>query len=304
MIAVPHRTALLKALASIAIFATVPASIGAIGGEHPPRGMIIALGIIRLSLSIVGMSAMFALRRDAWQQTAADFRRDWRGLVAIGAMFGFHWLTYFFAIKAGSPSMSELGFSTFGAQLPLLGWAFGFGRPKGAAFAGIALALVGSCLCASDVELGSGPALSLLVGVISGTFYAAVPLLNQRYAESDAQLRTWAQFTFALPLFLCLSGSAQWSFTPKEWLLVLHLSLVVTLIGHYLWVQATTVLPLAITGVVAYLQLPLSLTVNYFAINVPVTRAMVAGAACIVAANLLTVGMRARHASRVTDPAL
>jgi drug/metabolite transporter (DMT)-like permease len=293
--AVPHRTALLKALAAIAIFATVPASIGAIGGDSPPRGMIIALGIVRLSLSIVGMTAMLALRSNAWTQTVTDFRRDLRGLVAIGAMFGFHWLTYFFAIKAGSPSMSELGFSTFGAQLPLLGWLFGFGRPNAATFAGMALALFGSWLCLRGVNLESGHATSLLVGIISGTFYAAVPLLNQRYSESDAQLRTWAQFMFALPLFLCLSGSAEWSFTPREWLLVLHLSLVVTLIGHYLWVQATTVLPLAVTGVVAYLQLPLSLSVNYFAIDVKVTRGMIAGAACIVAANLLTVGLRARR---------
>lgn len=295
---IAHRTALLKALAAIAIFATVPASIGAIGGDPPPRGMIIALGIVRLGLSTLGITAMLAIRRQAWPETVSDFRRDWRGLVAIGAMFGFHWLTYFFAIKAGSPSMSELGFSTFGAQLPLLGWAFGFGRPRPATFLGMALALVGSWLCLSGVNLNSGHALSLTVGIVSGTFYAAVPLLNQRYADSDALLRTWAQFAFALPLFLCLAPAAQWSFTRSELLIILHLSLVVTLVGHYLWVQATTVLPLSVTGVVAYLQLPMSLTVNYLALGVAVTGGMVAGAACIVAANLLTAWVRAHQAKR------
>ncbi len=292
---IAHRTALLKALAGIAIFATVPASIGAIGGPSPPRGIVIALGIVRLVLATVGMTAMLAVRRHARQAIAEDFRRDWRGLVLIGMFFGLHWLTYFIAIKAGSPSMSELGFSTFGAQLPLLGWMFGFGRPKGSTFGGIALALAGSWLCLSGAEAGTGHATSLLVGVVSGTLYAAVPMLNQRYAESDSQLRTWAQFAFALPIFLLLAPAAQWSFASRDLWLVLHLSLVVTLVGHYIWVQATTVLPIQVTGVVAYLQLPMSLTVNYLTLGEPLTPSMATGAACIVAANLLTVGMGARR---------
>jgi drug/metabolite transporter (DMT)-like permease len=297
---IPHRSALVKALAAIAIFATVPASISVVVGDSPELGVVIALGVVRLSLASLGMTAMLAVRRDARPAIAADFRRDWRGLVAIGVMFGLHWLTYFIAIKAGSPSMSELGFSTYGAQLPLLGWAFGFGRPKAATFAGIALASVGSWLCLSGVDLGSGLAVSLLVGALSGTFYAAVPLLNQRYAGADVQLRTWAQFTFALPLFLLLAPAAQWSFSGRDVLLMLHLSLVVTLIGHYIWVQATTVLPIQTTAVLVYLQPPLALTINHLALNDPITPGMIAGAACIVAANLLTIGLRAR---RVRDEA-
>ena len=77
----------------------------------------------------------------------------------------------------------------------------------------------------------------------------------------------------------------------RDVLLALHLSLVVTLVGHYLWVQATTVLPIQTTSVLAYTQLPVSLTMNYFLIDKPLTMGMAIGAACIVAANGLALGL-------------
>jgi drug/metabolite transporter (DMT)-like permease len=293
---IAHRTALLKGVAAIAIFATVPAAVRTIGLNSP------ALGIVRLTLATAGMTAILAARRSARGDLLVDFRHSWRGLAMMGFFFGLHWLTYFIAIKLGSPSMSELGFSTYGAQLPLLGWAYGFGRPRAATIVGVGLALAGSCLCLWGVDLHSAHAGSLVVGVISGTLYAALPLLHQRYAGVDVQLRTWAQFAFALPLFLLLAPAARWSFSALDVLLIVHLGLVVTLVGHYLWVQATTVLPIQTTGVVAYLQLPMSLTMNYLLIGVPMTGAMALGAALIVAANALAIGGR-RPTSKVEGAA-
>ncbi|HMP07568.1 MAG TPA: DMT family transporter [Lacipirellulaceae bacterium] len=286
---IAHRTALAKALLAIVLFGTVPASISVVGLNSP------ALGIVRLTLAAAGMSAMLGLRRGERGRLAADYRRARGSLVLIGAMFGLHWLTYFLAIKAGSPSMSELGFSTYGAQLPLLGWLCGFGRPSAVTLAAVGLGLAGAVLTGSSVDLHSTHAASLAWGVLSGTLYAALPLLHQRHAAIDGQLRTWAQFVFALPLFLALAPWSQWSFSLRDVLLVLHLSLVVTLVGHYLWVQATTVLPIQVTGVVAYLQLPTSLAMNALLLGLRPTPAMLAGAACIVAANLLTVLLRSRR---------
>src|SRR5262249_27866290 len=142
--------------------------------------------------------------------------RAWPGLVAMGVFFGLHWLTYFIAIKLGSPSMSEFGFSTYGIQLPLLGWACGFGRPKRAAVIGIALAFIGTCLCLRGIDWHSAHAQSLAVGVVSGTLYAALPLLHQRFADVDVQLRTWAQFAFALMVFAPLAPWGTWSWTTKD----------------------------------------------------------------------------------------
>jgi drug/metabolite transporter (DMT)-like permease len=288
---IPHRTALAKALLAIVIFGTAPAAINVVALNSP------ALGIARLTLATLGMSTMLAVRTEARATIAADLRRAWGGLALMGLFFGLHWLSYFIAIKWGSPSMSEVGFSTYGAQLPLLGWACGFGRPRAATLASVALALVGTWLCVSNLEWGSAHVGSLLIGAVSGTMYAALPLLHQRYADADSQLRTWAQFCFALPMFAALAPWAEWSFSGRDVLLVIHLGLVVTLVAHYLWVQATTVLPIQTTSVVAYFQLPASLAMNWLLIGVQMTPRMLAGSACIVAANLLTVGLRVRRAT-------
>ncbi|HMO87061.1 MAG TPA: hypothetical protein PKC18_19300, partial [Lacipirellulaceae bacterium] len=53
--------------------------------------------------------------------------------------------------------------------------------------------------------------------------------------------------------------------------------------------------PIQVTGVVAYLQLPTSLAMNALLLGLRPTPAMLAGAACIVAANLLTVLLRSRR---------
>jgi hypothetical protein len=64
---------------------------------------------------------------------------------------------------------------------------------------------------------------------------------------------------------------------------------VVTLVGHYLWVQVSTDLPLQLTSVLGYLQLPASLLLNYLLIDEELTLAMAAGGACIVGGNLLAL---------------
>ena len=103
-------------------------------------------------------------------------------------------------------------------------------------------------------------------------------MLHQRHARLDHELRTWAQFTFALPVFLFTAPAADWSLSTQDFWLVLHLGLVVNLIGHYLWVQVSTNLPLAVTSVLGYLQLPVSLAFNYFFIGEKLTSGMLAGA--------------------------
>lgn len=288
-----HRTALLKALLALAIFGTVPSSV-----DHTGLNTV-ALGLVRLPLATIGMGVIIALRgREVVRALAGEFRGSWPWLVAIGGFFGLHWLTYFYAIKLGGPSLSELGFCTYGAQLPLLGWACGFGRPSAATWGSVALATIGVWLCVGGADMEYEHFAGLAIAVLSGGFYAALPLLHQRLAAVDPQLRTWSQFCFALPVFLVCAPWAEWSFRASDVLLIVHLGLIVTLVAHYLWVQATTVLPIEVTGVVAYLQLPMSLTMNWLLSDKPLTGRMVLGAAFVVAANLLTVGLRARWSRR------
>jgi drug/metabolite transporter (DMT)-like permease len=171
-----------------------------------------------------------------------------------------------------------------------LGWLLGFGRPAVSALFGVALAMAGSVMCLPPEGGGDRMALGLAIGVISGTLYALVPILHQRHARLDNELRTWAQFAFALPVFLVTAPAANWSLSTRDFWLVLHLGLVVNLIGHYLWVQVSTDLPLPVTSALGYLQLPVSLAFNYAVIGEGMTGGMLVGAACIIVGNVLALG--------------
>jgi drug/metabolite transporter (DMT)-like permease len=295
---------LLSALTATVLFGSVPACIRLVNLDS------IAIGIVRLVLGALGMAAIMACqRRSTLGAFWAELRREWWVLTAIGLLFGLHWLTYFLSIKHSSASIGTLGFSTYGAQLPLLGWALGFGRPTGRALFGVALAFVGTWLCLPSHDWTqtwasawqSNVAFGLAIGVASGTTYACLPLLHQRHAHMDHEIRTWAQFTLALPLFLPLAPWATWSLSIFDVLLMIHLGLVVTLIGHFLWVKATTELPIATTSVLSYLQLPVTLAMNWLLVAEALTLPMLAGAALIVLANVLALGWRSRVAEELAE---
>jgi drug/metabolite transporter (DMT)-like permease len=177
----------------------------------------------------------------------------------------------------------------------MLGWLFGFGRPSVAAMVGVVVAMAGSVMCVPYESGGNGMAAGMAIGVLSGTLYAALPMLHQRHARLDHELRTWAQFVFALPVFLLTAPAAEWSLSMQDFWLVLHLGLVVNLIGHYLWVQISTDLPLPVTSALGYLQLPASLAFNYALIGEELTPGMLAGGALIIVGNLLALGSVGRQ---------
>jgi drug/metabolite transporter (DMT)-like permease len=290
----------MSALVATVLFGSVPACIRIVQLDS------IAIGIVRLVLGAVGMAAIMALqRRRTLREFVAQLRRERWVLAAMGLLFGVHWLTYFLSIKHSSASIGTLGFSTYGAQLPLLGWALGFGRPTKRALVGVALAFAGTWLCLPSHELSaiwsSDMATGLAIGAFSGAAYACLPLLHQRHAHMDHEIRTWAQFAWALPVFLPLAPWGTWAFDWLDVLLLVHLGLVVTLIGHLLWVKATTELPIETTSVISYLQLPVTLAMNWLLVSESMTLAMLAGATLIVVANVLALGRRSPAAEELAE---
>jgi drug/metabolite transporter (DMT)-like permease len=117
----------------------------------------------------------------------------------------------------------------------------------------------------------------------------------------DHEIRTWAQFMFALPVFGVLAPWSHWTVSWSDFWLVIHLGLVVTLIGHLLWVKATTELPLETTSLLSYFQVPVTLAMNWLIIADKMTPAMLAGAALIVLANMLALGRRSPAAEELAE---
>lgn len=271
------------------MFGTAPASIKAVALDP------YSLGIVRLGAAALVLSLLLNRQGVLTPAQAAQWpRRTWVALAVLGVVFGLHWLAYFVSIAWASATIGAIGFTTFGVQLPLLGWMFGFGRPHLRTWAALAMALAGAMLCLPQWSFSASDAPGLVVAIVSGTFYAALPLLHQRFADLDDGLRTWGQFCFALPVFLALAQWAEWNWRASDVWLLVNLTLVITVAGHYLWVQAISDLPVQITAVLAYLQLPTSVFFAWLMLGEQVSPAVGVGAALVIGGNVLAVSAPAQ----------
>ena len=245
------------------------------------------LGITRLALASVGMMALLLWQRrflpSSWSA------RTWKAMLLVGVAFGIHWLLFFMSIKLASAAIGTIGFSTYGIQLLVLGWLMGLGRITFFDLLGLALATTGTLLLVPNFSLQDEHTLGLIAGVLSGLAAASLPLLHQKFADVDNSLRTWGQFTFALPIFFLFWSGTEWKIAPSDVLLVLYLGLGVALVGHGLWIQAVTSLSTTTTSVLSYLYLPGSLVFGYFAIGEELSGRMLIGAGCVLAANALVL---------------
>jgi drug/metabolite transporter (DMT)-like permease len=235
------RTPLLKALLALLLFGSVPCTVKYVGFDP------IAIGILRLSIAAIGLTGLL------WstKRLPSLSRSELKILVCAGLFFGGHWLFYFFGIKLGGAAIGALGFSTYGIQLALLGSILKLHAVQKAHGIALLLAIVGSVLIISSPDIKEQAVWGLLSGILSGTFYALLPVLHQRNQGLPDEVRALGQFAFALLVFLPLLPYASFSATPFDWLLTVYLGLIVTLIGHTLWVQASTAMPTSTTGIVS-----------------------------------------------------
>ncbi|MEM9354503.1 MAG: DMT family transporter [Planctomycetota bacterium] len=283
------QSALSRAFLAIALFSSVPCCIKTVALSTVP------LAICRLGAASLVFSIWLAAKGElSWSSARGWSPRQWRALAAVGLAFGLHWLTYFESIKLATAGIGVIGFSTYGVHLMVLGWLLGRGQPRAIDIAGLVAACCGTLLLVPDFDVRNDHTLGLLFGILSGLFGAFLPLLHQHYSDIGGDLRAWGQFTFALPLFLFLAPGSEWPIDGRDALLLAYIAFGVTVVGHGLWVQATTALSTPTISLLSYLYLPCALVFSFFAIGETLTPRMMGGAVLIFAANLATLWTQAR----------
>jgi drug/metabolite transporter (DMT)-like permease len=256
------------------------------------------IGIVRLAVALLALSP-FVLNRHRVRSVAL---LQWGLLALVGILFGLHWLTYFISIKASTASIAALSISTYGIHLLLLNWLI-LGQRITLAEWGAILACCGGCvLVVPSLRLDDTMTQGMLSGILSGFLYACLPLLHQRLRTVPTMMRAWAQFAFALLIFVPLLPRAQWSvLTWDDWWRLLTLGAVCTLIGHSLWVKVSTELPAVLTGVIYYLYVPIAMVGSFYWLDEDMGETKILGAALIFGANIATALLSWRK-HRMADP--
>lgn len=272
---------LVRGLAALLLFGSVPCTIRFIQLDS------IAIGVVRLSLAALGLGIVVWLKHA--HTISSLSKRDWCLTILAGLAFGLHWLFYFLGIKLASASLGALGFSTYGAQLIVLSWILKVNEITIRHCIGVGLAILGSIVLIPEFQLQSDITIGLLSGFLSGTFYALLPVIHKKNNAIPNDIRALGQFVFALCIFIPLTPFATWEASAFEWSLALYLGLIVTLIGHTLWVQATTALPTYTTSVISYLYLPAAVFLSWLFLDEEITPAILAGGFLIIFGNLIAL---------------
>ncbi|MFK7734119.1 MAG: DMT family transporter [Pseudomonadales bacterium] len=257
----------------------------------------VTIGIARLAIAALLMTPLVFVRGSIKKLSVPQLT----SMTAIGAVFALHWLTYFLSIKLSTASIGAMAISTFGVQYLLLARIFNNERTGRLEWLAVACCLLGCMFAVDEFTFSSSNTLGMLVGILSGTLYACMPLLHQRATGIDTVTRAWGQFTFALCFMLPLVSFSNWQLSTADYSKLLVLGVLCTVIAHGLWVKASTELPAIVTSLVYYLYVPLAMLSSAWFLDETMTTGKMLGAALILGSSVVVTLYRFRSASTQSD---
>jgi drug/metabolite transporter (DMT)-like permease len=271
-----------KVALTLFLMGTIPLLIRMAGAES------FTIGIVRLFWGL-GLTLLVFYRRVEFFRL---FRPEKAGerltLVLIGLFFGAHWYTYFESIQRSSATLGILALNTYGIHVTWLGAIFLARKPSLIDWIAVLIAALGVWI--SLPTQGDARALGgFALGILSGLFYAALPLLHKRIEHVNPSTRGTSQFFFAALLFLPFAPTQDWNLTPRTWLVLSALGIFCTFVAHNLWISITTKVEPRTSGLLYYLAVPITMSLEALLLGRPPTPNQLVGALFIIGGNVLVL---------------
>lgn len=285
----PPIRLILTALLAVVSMSAVPVLVKSVAANE------VTIGLFRLTVALlVFLPFVYAGRHSRAPLRSAE----WKGLVVIGLVFGVHWLTYFLSIKWSTAAIAAVAIATYGVQYPLLAWLIQGERLTLVDCLAIAMSLVGCVLVSPALEWQDRMTWGIVVGIFSALLYALLPILHQRLRQVSTVQRTSGQFGFALLVFIPLWPLSDWNLSGEDYMRLLTLGLLCTVVAHGLWVKATTELPAIFTSLIYYLYVPLAMLSSAFFLAEPIGASKIVGAVLIIVSSMVATAWRWRLSMR------
>ena len=243
------------------------------------------IGIVRLVMATVLIGLYMMITKEKLPLNIRYLKK----LAIIGVFFSIHWLTYFYSIKIATASIGILGASTYGIHLIVLGWIFLSYKPKVIDIFTLLIAFWGTYLIIPEFSLHNNITLGLALSIVSGLFFALLPILHQKSQFISGTQRALGQYLFAIPLFLFFSAKFDFHLETSDWYSLLYLGILGTFLAHTLWINVTTKLNTTVTSLIFYIIIPITMTISYFWLGEEMHLNKLMGALMIVAANILSI---------------
>ena len=173
----------MDAAISISLLGCVPVAVKFVSANT------YTIGIARLTVAALGSYVMLRKKR---RMLSISFK-NWLILLSLGLLFGLHWLTFFLSIKIASAAIASIGLSTYGVHL--------INAVTLTDALAVILAIIGSIIVIPDFTLENNTTQGICLSVISGLFYASLPIIHQKNPQLSSSIRAFGQFLFALIFF-------------------------------------------------------------------------------------------------------
>lgn len=269
---------ILLAFTAILLMSFVPVLVKAVNTNE------ISIAIVRLAIGAVGIALLtFATKEKLLTKTVLPW------MILLGGVFALHWFTYFKSLKMATVSLGAIGVATFGVHLLILNSIFFKERIQKVDIFAIAMAMLGVWLVTPNQGLSPQHFEGFILAIVSGFLYACLPIIHRKATQLTTQQKAFGQFAFGLCFFAPFVSFGQWQMGSIDWLNLVVLGIVCTLVAHTLWIKVCTELPNSITATVYYFYVPIAMMFSYFIFDEQLPWQKLLGAGLIICANIIVI---------------
>jgi drug/metabolite transporter (DMT)-like permease len=209
---------------------------------------------------VLGRTGFASLALGLWlgwqRQSIRPHRlRDLIGLVLLGMLLAFHWVSFFRSIQLSTVAIGLLTFSSFPVFVTLLEplllgtrWRWQDGEIATLVVTGVALVI-------PDYRLATEMTIGAMWGLLSGLSFALLQLLNKGYRQRYSALAiAFYQDLFACLGLLLVAPLGSLSLTLNDIGLLIILGVLCTAVAHTLFIESLAVLRTQTASIISSLE--------------------------------------------------
>lgn len=266
---------------AILIFAFVPLAI------KYTTASAITICLFRLLVTTIFLAIFW--RKKIEFKFFNPFKKGSGNLWLIGIIFFCHWITYVNAVKIGGASIGVLGLSTYGVQLIIASMIFLDHKITSKEMFYLLISMIGVLLVIPSWDFKNNITFGLSLALLSSTFFALLPIVHRKSQRFNEETRIFAQFFGAMVGFAFFISETHWDLNQSDWLTLLYLAILGTLVAHSLWASLSSKLSASTAGLTYYAIAPISIGLSHFLLGESLSSKQVFGSIIIVLAAFLNL---------------
>ncbi len=244
------------------------------------------IGFVRLTIAWIGF-----LLITKFQKTKIKFtKKNILPCLAIGLFFGLHWIFYFLSIKLSTVTIATIGVSSYGIFLTLIGNIFFKEKITKTEIIALIVSITGCLIIIPSYNFSNAITIGFLLGLLNALFFAITGALQKHYSKKiPANTRIFSQYFFAFFLFIPPNLGGTWQITHIDWIYLVILGVLGTLVSHTLWISTVEKLNLKTSATVYYLSTFFSIAAGVIILKDPISLKTFIGGTMIIAASIIVL---------------